>query len=512
MFALYTAEDIKDIPKDSAVAYGTTNFAGKLIFEGQFIHGNYYVQEIYFNKAYKPNSTKYPVNLTYNNGITRIEVSHNALNELITKKVTINKKDITGENPVPGAVIEIYNYQGNIVYKSVTDNEGQIKDIILLPGKYTFKETLAPDGYALNTNTYEFEITENGKIKGNTSFKNNFNRIIFRKVGVSENNPLKGARFGLFNTNYELIQEKTSEESGTFAFEKISHGEYIVKEIEAPEGYMKSEKEYRFTVDGNYVNTDEVQFVFENSKLITITKTDITGENPVPGAEVEICDSESNTIYHAVTNENGKLPDFQVNKPGKYTFKETLAPSGYALNTNTYEFEITENGEIKGDTSFKNDITRISLYKTDGKDGAPLSGAKFGLFNKKGELLEEGITDINGLLEFSGMEYGKHTIKELEAPQGYKRSNKTITVYIDGTWENREPIDFENSKLVIGNITGKYSNGNYNDGYKIVRTGDSNKLLIYLAISVSSISLIIFTCFILKKKKNKMSGDDNDSE
>ncbi|HDT6579484.1 TPA: Cys-Gln thioester bond-forming surface protein [Bacillus cereus] len=87
-----------------------------------------------------------------------------AKNKQITGELEISKVDIAdGNNKLPNAEFTIFNEQGKEVAKGKTDENGIAK--FKLPyGKYTYKETFAPDGYLLNEEIFSFEIKENGQI------------------------------------------------------------------------------------------------------------------------------------------------------------------------------------------------------------------------------------------------------------------------------------------------------------------------------------------------------------
>ena len=91
---------------------------------------------------------------------------------------------------------------------------------------------------------------------------------------------------------------------------------------------------------------------------MTITKTDITGAKKLPGALIEVYDADGNTIYREYTNEKGEIPNIPV-VPGTYTFKETYAPSGYALNVAVKTFTVTADGKVTGDTVIRDELNKI---------------------------------------------------------------------------------------------------------------------------------------------------------
>ncbi|KAA0777170.1 TQXA domain-containing protein [Bacillus sp. AR2-1] len=88
-----------------------------------------------------------------------------AVNHLIKGDLEITKVDVAnGNNKLPNAEFTIYNGSGKEVVKGKTDDKGIAKFEKLPFGKYTYKETFAPQGYILNEETFSFEIKENGQI------------------------------------------------------------------------------------------------------------------------------------------------------------------------------------------------------------------------------------------------------------------------------------------------------------------------------------------------------------
>ncbi|UIJ70191.1 Cys-Gln thioester bond-forming surface protein (plasmid) [Bacillus cereus] len=91
--------------------------------------------------------------------------------ELIAKNtqakgsLEITKVDVAkGNNKLPGAEFTIYDEQGKEVVKGKTNEQGIAKFDKLPVGKYTYKETLAPEGFLINEETFSFEIKNDGEI------------------------------------------------------------------------------------------------------------------------------------------------------------------------------------------------------------------------------------------------------------------------------------------------------------------------------------------------------------
>lgn len=150
-------------------------------------HGAYYVKELSAPDGWLLNTEQYPVQLTPENmdaaeEAIAITLDAPILNRLIYTPVTITKRDVAGKETLPGALIEVYDAQGSTIYRAYTDENGQLPDIPLVPGSYTFKETYAPEGYALNVAVKTFTVTSEGKIIGETEIRDEINKIQLKKV------------------------------------------------------------------------------------------------------------------------------------------------------------------------------------------------------------------------------------------------------------------------------------------------------------------------------------------
>ncbi|MBJ8113219.1 Cys-Gln thioester bond-forming surface protein [Bacillus cereus group sp. N6] len=87
-----------------------------------------------------------------------------AKNKQIKGELELTKVDIAdGNNKLPNAKFTIFNEKGEEVVKGKTNEQG-IATFKIPYGKYTYKETQAPDGYVLHEETVSFEIKEEGEI------------------------------------------------------------------------------------------------------------------------------------------------------------------------------------------------------------------------------------------------------------------------------------------------------------------------------------------------------------
>lgn len=261
VFGLYNASDIPYdggvLPAGMLVASGATDADGRLVFAGQYPHGEYYVKELQAPEGWKLSAGTFPVSIlpekAQEDAVIRAGLTVH--NELICTPVTITKTDITGAAPVPGALIEVRNSRDEIIYRARTDENGELPDILLMPGQYAFREVLAPDGYALNEAVCIFVVDAQGQVSGDTEIRDDWTRFSLRKTDTG-GRVLAGVQFALVDADGNQIMTAETDENGLASFERIPYGRYSVVETQSLPGYLPAGTVAELTVDGQYVNPD----------------------------------------------------------------------------------------------------------------------------------------------------------------------------------------------------------------------------------------------------------------
>ena len=261
VFGLYNASDIPCdggvLPAGTLVASGATDADGRLVFAGQYPHGEYYVKELQAPEGWKLSAGTFPVSIlpekAQEDAVIRAGLTVH--NELICTPVTITKTDITGSAPVPGALIEVRNSRDEIIYRARTDENGELPDILLMPGQYAFREVLAPDGYALNEAVCIFVVDAQGQVSGDTEIRDDWTRFSLRKTDTG-GRALAGVQFALVDADGNQIMTAETDENGLASFERIPYGRYTVVETQPLPGYLPAGTVAELTVDGQYVNPD----------------------------------------------------------------------------------------------------------------------------------------------------------------------------------------------------------------------------------------------------------------
>ena len=322
-------------------------------------------------------------------------------------------------------------------------------------GKYYVQEIATDEHYVLNGEKYLVTFEYMGQEVTTVSidcgqFVNELKRGKVEGIKVNESDePLENALFGLFAvdtaefTSENAYMTAVSDENGYFEFDEIPYGEYIVREIEAPTGYILSGESYPVTVceDGETITIRTV------NKPITVevSKVDVYGEELI-GADMQLENADGEIIDEWISDGTNhivtELP------AGDYTLKEIAAPDGYVIATDI-EFEVFADGTIKirnvDSTAISedgnplivmvDDTTKVKISKRDITTDKELPGATLQIIDEDGNVVEEWVSaDEAHLVEGKLIAGKEYTLREIIAPDGYEIANEIkFTVNEDGS-------------------------------------------------------------------------------
>jgi LPXTG-motif cell wall-anchored protein len=315
------------------------------------------------------------------------------------------------------------------------DENGKITFNTDLPlGSYYVKEFATDCHYLISDTTYPVTFTYAGQETALVTITANDGEAITNtllrgrveglKLTTSEE-PLEGALFGLFRINAESYTEEyalltaASDAEGRFAFENIPYGNYVVRELAAPESYAVNEDNYyvSITADGQTIGIQVVDEKITGS--LEITKTDVATGALIPNCGFEVLDADGNVLVQGYTDENGKavFPDLEY---GDYFYREFDAPEGYLIDEEAYPFSIRENHEVvKAAMTNQKIMGSLELTKKDVSDGELIPNCGVEILDKDGNVIVQGKTDENGVIVFDSLEYGDYFYREYNAPEGY---------------------------------------------------------------------------------------------
>ncbi|ELC8346044.1 TPA: Cys-Gln thioester bond-forming surface protein, partial [Clostridium perfringens] len=240
---------------------------------------------------------------------------------------------------------------------------------------------------------------------------------------------LTGAKFVLKDKGGNRIAEAISE-NGKAVFNDVKPGEYTIEEVAAPLGYLIANP-VNVTVKPNKVAIAEMTDIQIKGRIQVLKVDEETGE-PLEGAEFDIIDKTTGQVVESMVSKadgkatSGLLP-FR-----NYIVKETKAPNKYVLNGKEYEVSITEHMKTIEITHANRKIKgRVSIHKIDEEmPELSLKGAVLGIYDDAGNEVDRLTTDEKGAATSKYLDYGHYIGKELQAPEGYKLSDKTIDINI----------------------------------------------------------------------------------
>lgn len=476
---IYTLDGVMHYAKGELVDTITTGSDGIATSKELYL-GKYDIQEVTAPHSMVLNGKVQTVELVYaGQEISITETSGNLYNERQKVKVSLEKALEQNELFGIGMNAELKNITfglyaqtdilaadgskipaGGLIEIIAFDETGKAVISTDLPlGSYYVQERSTDDHYILSDEKYGFEFTYGEQtievielaVNNGAAIENELKYGSASGLKLDEDGKvIKGAVFGLFsNDENEYTRENAymvteSAEDGTFKFENIPYGTWVVREIETAVGFVLNEKAYQITIkeDG-----DVVEIKLENRYIrgdIEGLKLDEDG-NVIAGAKFGLFKpgttefTRENAVLVTESDSEGKFR-FEDIRFGKWIVRELVPATGYVLNETPIEVNIQTEGEVIN-ISFENKFIRSDIkgYKVD-EDGKPVEGALFGLFTEdETEFTEERAvltakSDAEGVFFFDDVRFGKWVVKELKPAEGFVANDTVfpIDVTTDG--------------------------------------------------------------------------------
>ena len=400
------------------------------------------------------------------------------------------------------------------------DENGQAMCKTDLPfGSFYLKELSTDSHYLLNGETFPFSFEYGGpslavvEIAANNgeAVSNELIRGEIRGLKTDENGTgLSRAVIGLFQsdetefTAENALATTTSAEDGSFSFADVPFGDWVLKELESPAGFILSDEVIPVTVeeDGQVVEISLAnERIYGNLRLTKVDKD--YPDNKLTGAEFEVYrDTNGNKELDEGDELLGKMEETSTGiyemahiLYGGVFVKETKAPEGFLLDENAYYVEIAEHGKIyevenEAGKGFVNAAQtgslRIEKTSSDGK----VEGFSFRVTGANG-YDQTFKTDKNGEIHIEGLRVGDYTVSEVSdgASASYVLpADKKVTILAD--------------KTTVAQM--------HNELRDTPKTGDDSKPWLWMAlmgVSAAGAATLGILGYVNKRKKGNKSAE-----
>ena len=282
--------------------------------------------------------------------------------------------------------------------------------------------------------------------------------------------------------------EFVTDADGKIYIPDMPTGIYYLKETKAPYGYDLSDEVLKAEITDGKLTILTAKEPYKKAKLLE--KEDSFTKDVIEGVKFEILDEDKSVIYTGITNKTGilEVPILLFENGKKYYYREIEAPDMYNLTKDKkeelYEFEVKIDEEnctwlldkivVDNDRKTKKKVT---IQKLDEDTHEPLPNCEFYIVlidengneyvNRYGEkvyLVENGVTDENGMFEIDNVPEGKYKFVETTVPEGYRLPNDDQTfiftidenspdeqhfIVLDGKMINVDTSDINVASLVV---------------------------------------------------------------
>lgn len=330
-------------------------------------------------------------------------------------------------------------YKKDALVATITTDETGVAKLTDLPlGKYCVKEKETANGYVLDGEAREVDLTYRDQntavVTYSADWQNKRQRaeVNVLKKEKDSDRVLEGAVFALCNKENivnakgdvilkadTVIEEQATDKEGklTFTADLPLGYTYYVKETSPAPGFATTDQVQEFTFEYGGADKETLSYVFtfeDEPTTVEFTKTSLTDGKEIEGAKLKVTDESGNTVDEWTS---GKEPHIikELTAGKKYTMTETLPADGY-VTAESITFTVEDTGEVQK-VEMKDDVTKVQISKTD-ISGKELPGAKLTILDKDGKTVESWTSEKKPhYIEM--LPIGEYILREETAPDGY---------------------------------------------------------------------------------------------
>lgn len=222
------------------------------------------------------------------------------------------------------------------------------------------------------------------------------------------------------------------DEHGHVELTHLPLGKYELRETYVPEGLVCNTEVLHIDMRGLKGKQEETieEFKLKNvPTVIELSKKAITGEDELPGAQIEIIEQVSGEVVDRYVS--GKKPHIikGLKREHTYIMKEVCTPEdGSYVQADEITFTVASDGSTKPVTMYN---AQTSLRKSDAS-GAFVEGAEIVVLDKDGNTVDQWVSDGKTAHVIHHLKAGQtYTVKETKVPAGYVKF-KDIVFTADG--------------------------------------------------------------------------------
>ena len=346
-----------------------------------------------------------------------------------------------------------------------TGADGSVTVNNLLPQKYYLQETAVPSHLVLDTTVREVTIEANQT--ANYTARNNWvkGKVQLRKIDPDSGKQVAGATYAIYNDKGQELERLVTTATGFVESGYLRFGNYTVREVIAPSGYILNKTSYPVTIATNepkitVTGEDERQTGrLELTKEDSVTGSAAQGEATLKGAVYElkakenILDPADRSVKYAkgalvatlTTDANAKASVSNLYL-GKYTLQEKTPSAGYTLDPTTYDISIDYAGQSVEVVTKKQTVKErvkaqafsiIKMSDNGAGEADKLAGVEFTIKaqkdidkygswekapvakNAKGQNAAVLVTDKNGYAVSDELPYGTYIVRETKVPDDH---------------------------------------------------------------------------------------------
>lgn len=375
-------------------------------------------------------------------------------------QIVISKKDITNQEELPGAHLQVLDRNGIVQEEWISERTPhKIQGKLTAGETYILRETIPADGYAL-AKDITFTVNKDGSVNY-VEMRDDTTKVrIYKNVyqgldkeiqkalsSDAKEMPVKGAILQILNEDKTPAlfegREMIFTTGETFAFleRKLTAGKtYWLHEVKPAPGYGYAE-DVKFTVSTD--GAIDIVVMEDKPTKAVISKKDITGEEEISGCEMRLATEDGKEIERWISGTKPHEITGKLEADRTYILTEIKPAPGYSY-AEEIKFTVSHDGSVNR-VEMRDDVTKTEILKIDGSSKRPLAGAELEILDEKGNSIERWISEGEPHKLYQKLEAGKtYILHERKAPAGYalmedqkftvSRLGETTTV----TAENRK--------------------------------------------------------------------------